>query len=814
MDNFNYKDWGEVSEKYSEIQKSAFNRKLANKSEAQTRFDVIDRIIREVLQWNHGQISVEEFNHGTRAGFIDYKLLSADYTIIIEAKKVDASFPSPTKNKKLKLDGSVLGSGDISKALKQAEDYAIGKNADIVVATNGNCWCFYPLRYEKKEDVYATLLFPFDDVRDAETLFDFFACHNVENDSLLELTSEKRFVHENRILETVQDADARIDRNNIADFIAPALDNALYAETLLNDPDKMERCFVTTEARTKFDTVLNMHLADAKPITVQPAKRIRKGKESGGIEEIVKQTQSFKSSPVTLVIGPVGAGKTTYLKHFELIKGKDLISKEKSHWVYIDFEEMGKEGNPRSFIYEKLNSYLLAEHPDNPTDYATVIEPAYESEIKALARGPYAKIFTNKTLFNEKVNELIHQDFIKKEPYVEKVFKYIGSVSLCVIVLDNVDLYEDDKLETSVFSESVAISKKIGCNILVSIRDTTFVKHRNDSIFDAYELKKLWLDPPPFKDVLSKRLSYSRHILSNQKARLNLPNSTTLHIPDLGVFFDIVQSSILNPQNGKFLESLSDRNIRKGITLVRNFLTSGHIQADKGIKNYIQGDATFKFPYHELFKGSMLGQWKHFKEERSEAINIYDARFGSRNLLLIRLHLLKFLYFKALDDMTVEVKVEELVEKFSSLGASENALIQSLKELNQSMLINSNDSSEITNSSVVYLTSSGGYYVTILSHRFVYLEAVLHDTAIFDSSVWSNMVELSQQVESEYDIATRLELRIQRIDVFMDYLLKIETDNLKRLSNLGFLKHLHKVKETVGKQMKKGLRNARKRYSQ
>ena len=130
------------------------------------------------------------------------------------------------------------------------------------------------------------------------------------------------------------------------------------------------------------------------------------------------------------------------------------------------------------------------------------------------------------------------------------------------------------------------------------------------------------------------------------------------------------------------------------------------------------------------------------------------------------------------------------------------------------MLINSNDSSEITNSSVVYLTSSGGYYVTILSHRFVYLEAVLHDTAIFDSSVWSNMVELSQQVESEYDIATRLELRIQRIDVFMDYLLKIETDNLKRLSNLGFLKHLHKVKETVGKQMKKGLRNARKRYSQ
>src|SRR5690606_675349 len=128
---------------------------------------------------------------------------------------------------------------------------------------------------------------------------------------------------------------------------------------------------------------------------------------------------------------------------------------------------------------------------------------------------------------------------------------------------------------------------------------------------------------------------------------------------------------------------------------------------------------------------------------RSEAINIYDARFGSRNLLLTRLHILKFLYFKALDEKTVEVNMEELIEKFSSLGASENALIHSLNELNKSGLVKSNDSSEIIQKSIVYLTSSGGYYVTVLSRKFVYLESMLHDTAIFDSSSWVSMVELS-----------------------------------------------------------------------
>lgn len=812
MKNLSYKDWGEVSEKYFEIQKEAFNKKLSNESEAQTRFDVIDRIIREILQWSHGQISVEEFSQGEKSGFIDYKLVSADYTVVIEAKRVGVSFPSPTKQKKLKLSGPVLGSGAISDAFKQAKGYSINKNADIVVVTNGNCWCFYPLKTENKTEVYATILFPFEKVEDAQILFNYFACHNVENDSLLDLTSEKPFAHENRILETVQDADARIDRNNIADLIVPALDNALYAETLLRDSDKLERCFVTTEGRTKFDTILNMHLADSKPITVRPAKRIKRGKQSGGIEDVVKRGQSYRSSPVTLVIGTVGAGKTTYLKHFELIKGKELISKEKAHWVYIDFEEMGKQGNPRDFIYEKLNTYLLEEHPNNPTDYDTVIEPAYADEVRALARGPYAKIYREKAKFNEKVDELIHKDFVNREPYVEKVFKYIGSNNLCVIVLDNVDLYEDAELETSVFSEAVAISKKVSCNILVSIRDTTFVKHRNDSIFNAFELKKLWLDPPPFRDVLSRRLSYSRHVLSNRTAKLELPNSSTLNIPDLGIFFDIVQSSILNPQNGKFLESLSDRNIRKGITLVRNFLTSGHIQADKGIKNYIYGDATFKFPYHELFKGAMLGQWKHFKEERSEAINIYDARFGSRNLLLIRLLLLKFLHYKAFDEKTVEVNNLELIERLSSLGASENAIIQSLTELNKAGLVNSKDSSFITRDSIISLTSAGGYYVSFLSKRFVYLEAILHDTAIFDYSVWTILSELSQQIEHEHFIPKRLELRIERINIFIDYLQGIEKDNLNRLGSLIFLEHIKSVKETVEPQMKRGLINAKMRY--
>ena len=127
-------DWGAASVPFDEIEKSVIERDLLLASEAQTRFDVIDRLIREVLGWQYGQIAVEEHDNN---GYVDYILRSGDQTIVIEAKKAGASFPSPTRKKKLKLSGAVLGKGEVAAAIQQAEAYAKSKNAQVVAVTNG-----------------------------------------------------------------------------------------------------------------------------------------------------------------------------------------------------------------------------------------------------------------------------------------------------------------------------------------------------------------------------------------------------------------------------------------------------------------------------------------------------------------------------------------------------------------------------------------------------------------------------------------------------------------------------------------------------
>ena len=221
---------------------------------------------------------------------------------------------------------------------------------------------------------------------------------------------------------------------------------------------------------------------------------------------------------------------------------------------------------------------------------------------------------------------------------------------------------------------------------------------------------------------------------------------------------------------------MSDRNPRKGINLVRNFLTSGHIQADRAIKNYINGEPNFTFPYHEVFKGSVLGSWKYFKEKRADGINLYDSKLGSNSLQLIRLYILKFLHVKSSYGNS-EVPLSEIVEVISKLGASEDLILNILGLLKKNSLIHSND--EDLNPNCLYnLTLSGGYYITVLISKIVYAEAVMYDTNIFDLEYWERLKVITMEIENNYDMVFRMEMRRDRMNIFMEYLESLETSVL------------------------------------
>jgi hypothetical protein len=396
------------------------------------------------------------------------------------------------------------------------------------------------------------------------------------------------------------------------------------------------------------------------------------------------------------------------------------------------------------------------------------------------------------------------------EPYVDKIFRHLAATSLCVVVLDNIDLYEDEELEKTVFSEGLAFSKRIYCNVIVTIRETTFVKHKTNSAFDAYELRKLWLDAPDFKAVLSARLTYAKKILEDKYAKIDLRNGMHLEVPDLSVFFDIVQRSVLQGLPGDFIDYMTDANIRRGLTLVTNLLTSGHIQADRAIANYIKGETRYSFPMHEVFKGTMLGQWKYFKEGRADCINLFDARLGSKNLRLLRFHLLNLLLVRARSEASLEVAVKDCTLLFSNCGASEAQIVVCLEFLCKHGLVRNSSAEGVQATSSVTITRTGGYYVRVLCNDFPYIEACLLDTAIEDHAVWDELQGLTLRIEKTRSLSSRMELRVKRIEVFLNYLERLEFDVIDGAPGVSALTGLSLIKAGVAPDIDKALAGARR----
>lgn len=185
-------------------------------------------------------------------------------------------------------------------------------------------------------------------------------------------------------------------------------------------------------------------------------------------------------------------------------------------------------------------------------------------------------------------------------------------------------------------------------------------------------------------------------------------------------------------------------------------------------------ERSYSFPFHEVFKGTMLAQWRYYKEQRADCINLFDSRLGSVRLRLLRFMLLKFLVGRAQREDTVEVAVRECVERCSRIGASEGQVLEILRFFAQHRLIKTVSAEDVGRASTVIARKSGGYYCKVLSGRFNYVEECMFDTAIDEDSAWSSLSALSEAVARENRVDLRMELRVRRLITFLDYLRWVE----------------------------------------
>jgi len=425
-------------------------------------------------------------------------------------------------------------------------------------------------------------------------------------------------------------------------------------------------------------------------------------------------------------------------------------------------------------VYSRLLELIEADRRFNLGDWEKTISLAYSGEIENLGRGPLFLLKqTDKIGFDKEISKMVMSERESVSPYVDRILTHVSKIRPLFIVIDNVDQIEDDKRQSEIFAEAQALSQKHKVSIILSLRDTTFRKYRSAPTFNAFEVDAIYIDPPSVVPVLARRFTFARKMLTGQKAELLLESGARFKADDIGAFFEIAAQSMLSVEGAELIDTLSGGDIRRGLSLAREFLASGHITADIALQKYLT-DQSWRFPMHEVFKGSVLGGRKFYREEDSLLPNMFSSKLGVPGLQLLRLIIVASLVQRSQTSTFEGAIVEEMQATLHQVGIAQREVDAVLKTLLDSAILRTLDGGPVVQQSRLVPTRLAGYLVHDLMARFNYSEMCVLDAHVYADDLWEKIQHLTRKIQVEGNAISRLRFRIDRVKRFFDHLESVE----------------------------------------
>ncbi|WP_441254491.1 hypothetical protein [Aeromonas sp. A600620] len=774
----------------AEILKAYQTLSLSDANESATRLKVIDRVLREILGWLDEDISPEE--HVTEDGntsYSDYILRTANTAIVVEAKKVGASFTATAGQRRVKLSNQFLQS-ELGHAIIQARDYARKFGIDYAVATNGAIWAIFPAQRHdqvKFNDSTAQVFWSLQDAlhESYQEFYDLLSRSSVISGSLEAiLLGRVGNQIENRKLGNFFSTNARGTRHNP---MFPLIENevkAAFSDSITSlDSNSFERCYVATPETLKFDRKIRMNVTRREPVVGGAVLRAMKKTDTQIIIDKFKKHGKKQSAPnitkplAILLLGTVGAGKTTFLHYMRKVRINEIFDnpndKSPPHWLHLDFLSSPSNISASEFIYNSLLEYI---NSNSMLKNRNFVRDAYATEIEALRAGPLA--FASDDKANDLISEALMSDYQKVTPYVDKILKYATKLSPFFLIIDNVDQIENDDAQSKLFTESLAIARHLALNLVLCLRQSTFARHRNSPAIDAFDFETVQIDPPRISTVLSKRFALVKHLSQGKRGEFIAENGAKVKLDDISQIVDLLQGSVLGTEIGNRIEVLATEDVRLALRMTREFLERGYTNPGRALDLY-QRTGKYLLPKHEAFRAIMLGTHMVYNEDSSSIANPFDARLSVNQMQLLRLYLLSAIVAYASESNFRQIDGSIISECMKKIGIGDGFTKQVLFDLCKKRFIFTANHGEPTIASSFVPSRLGGYIVRELICNFTFIENVMFDTYISDTKTWQNLRNLSNDIDAERDILRKIRLRVQRGRVFYEHM----HESLKLLVN-------------------------------
>ena len=814
-------------ERIEEILRIAKDRNL---NEADVRFRIIDTILKDILSWPLDSIACEKNIDGSRADYV-LKRKSNTPALVIEAKRDSEYFELPkTPNsnnnfQKIALE-KLLSDANIKSAILQVKEYCEDLGCGYGAISNGHEWIFFQINPQNQPwkkipaFVICNLNFFKENYTLAKNLFGY-----------------ESIINQNSLRDNIgyiRTANAEIfyPKSSIITYNTPVISNK-YAHILSNlgrkylgvipigDNDFMSRCYVTNKG---YHDALqhNVHGFISDALTPffkgQGVIDFSDDKKGGAfaltIQDIIKREHLDN---VMILVGGRGSGKSTFLRRFFYhIKPKEI--EKYAQLALVDLLNCAQEpeGLTRD-IWDNVRKSI---------DTGKVLEQGREelldlySDKHDLFKKQLLSGFSDDSVeYQRLVNDFIIMQKNDIKYTCERLsFKLKAKGKGLIIILDNFDQFPTN-LQDVCFLTATEIAKRLGCLVIISMREERYYRIQTKGVLDAYNPPGFHLMSPVIPIVLTKRLDFILDILQRTPcSETELSFSQKNEINTIISFLKICRKEIQRKSSAlsTFLRYSTHGDVRMALEFFKGFLTSGYTNI-----NEMAPHADWMFQEHQVIKPMMIPDRFFYDERLSKMPNVFQLRNESKSSHFSGLRLLDMLNKKSHDkpsDGFVDARF--IVQKFDGdFNLKEDAEKHLDMFLSRGLVESSNRLEEYKEAvDQIRITAFGKYIYEKLCLDFTYLDLVSLDCGIFDEDMHHGFVrDASKELELYLsgDFMGRINLRLNRVDRFIKYLIKQEEKEISELNlsgeinqyGLRIYEHFKVQKTTVEKSAQRKLEN-------
>ena len=322
----------------------------------------------------------------------------------------------------------------------------------------------------------------------------------------------------------------------------------------------------------------------------------------------------------------------------------------------------------------------------------------------------------------------------------------------------------------------------------MDIRDTTYELFKDRPPLDAFANgNNFYINSPSIVQVIRKRLDLAAKSIRNLsnvteiKALLPCGISANYNLDSLERYFQAIYS-LLTSGNGKMIiNSLSNKSIRKVLSVFSQIIKSGHINVEKFIISSYDKTNKFdnvKIPESELIRALMRQNHKYYN---NSANNIIHNIFGSieqleRNNSFLTILCLVYLskHFNSIGDNGYRgiFSCETIINHLERFGFLKNDIMKILNSLEKKDLIYSDKTmpEELRDTDLIQISSSGHLHLKFLSVRLEYLASCAFTSLIQDKDIATRIGQIWFLSKQANDITYNH--KVEAANLFLDSLEK------------------------------------------